>query len=1144
MATTGKLSKPRRLKSTSSTSKVRASAQKSHNIQPVNKKQFLVVGIGASAGGLEALSKLLSKLPTDTGMAYVIIQHLDPTRESLSVEIFSRKTLMPVKEITNDMRVKVNHIYILPPNRNLSIMKGVLKLTPRIETRAPHMVIDFFFQSLALDQKSKAIGIVLSGTASDGTKGLEAIRSECGLTIAQDPASAKYGDMPRNAIVAGVVDLVLTPQQIARELRNFEHYLLLMRQEKGVVTSPKVPLKLEGEALNKIFIMLRSQSQVDFSHYKHTTLKRRIARRMILHKMEKLTEYVDYLQSSPQEVSALFNDFLINVTEFFRDPDVFMAMKKQAYPKIIKNKKANSPIRIWIVGCATGEEVYSVAISLLEYLDSVGQKTMIQIFATDISDTALQKARTGIYPESIQKNISKERLNRFFIKTENGYKIAKSIRDICVFSRHDIIIDPPFANIDLICCRNLLIYFDSTLQKHVLPILHYALKPEGFLCLGHSESVGKLTTLFRAIDKNKNIYSRSASTASSRLHLGVAGRMHALKKQYPIAEKPSQEARESLSLQHETEQFLITEYAPAGVVINDDMQIILASGDTAPYLKLPQGQLSLNFFKMVRQELVQDLRMMIQVAKKQNSRVKKENISIRDSRGHDLVLNLIVITIRAKTKEREGAFLILFESIPELQQARLSESEKVGRGSKRVTMREIVLKDSQIQTLKKQLVEARAYQESLAEDYEATQEAFTSVNEELQSTNEEFQSTNEELETTKEEIQSANEELTTLNDELVNSNTNLTKLHSDLLNLLGTVNIPIVMVGINNRLRLYTPTAGKLLNLSHADVGHLLVEDIKLNCKDIDLQAMVSEVIETITTKEQEIHTNEGRHFRLQVRPYKTTENTIDGAVISFVDITLLKRNLTESQNALEYATDVASTYKRNEKKLERSNTELEQFAFVASHDLKAPLRAVETLATWIRDDKTSKLSIQAKENLNLLFKRSHRLSNLIDGILQYSRIGFVDIDISKVDTRSLVKEVIDTLSPPKTFSISCAENLPVLKTQKVQLEQVFSNLISNSIKFHDSKSGHIEIGVKNAGKFYEFFVRDDGPGIAPKYHEKIFELFQTVQSRDKIESTGVGLSVVKKIVMLQHGKITMTSTPGEGTCVRFTWPKKSHLGS
>ncbi len=884
------------------------SATKTPKSEPPSRKQFPIVGVGASAGGLEAIVQLLTHLPSNTGMALVVVQHLDPTHKSLSTEILSRKTRMPVAEISDGMKVEPNHVYVIPPNCNLAIINGVLSLMPRTEARGQAMSIDFFFESLAQEQKSKAIGIILSGTASDGTQGLETIKAEGGLTIAQDPASAKYDGMPRSAIASGAVDLVLTPGQIAEELVRFGHHPLLARQGKAKTPSFEGLAKVEGDSLTKIFALLRNQSHVDFTHYKHTTVKRRIARRMVLQKKKKLEDYVSYLQSNPQEVRDLFADILINVTEFFRDADIFAALKNQLLPEIIKNRAAGSPIRIWVIGCATGEEAYSVAIALLELLGDTAQKRAIQIFATDISEKAIQKARAGVYSESIRKNVSEERLKRFFVKTETGYKINKFIREMCLFSRHDVTSDPPFAKLDLICCRNLLIYFDSALQKRVLPLLNYALNPGGFLWLGALESVGDLSVLFKVIDKAKKFYLRGTAPVLPRVQFGASS--YLLENLESTASKSSRKTPGLPDFQSKTEQVLISEYAPPGVVVNSNMEIILARGDTSPYFKLPMGQVSLNLFKMARPELVPDLRMVIQAAKKKNIRVKKEGLSILDG-DRQRFLNISVIPIRIESKDRERHFWILFEQASELLQSSESpespESKATYRRGKRPVRKTSDVKDRRIKEFERELAETKAYQQALAEDHEATQEEITSANEELQSTNEELQSTNEELETAKEELQSMNEELTTVNDELQNRNIDLMQVNNDLINLLGAVDFPIIMVGADGRIRRFTPTAGKLLNLRPSDVGRP-IGDIRPDFEGPDLQTLVSDVMETITVKEQEVCSREGQWYRLQARPYKTIDNRIDGAVISLIDITLLKEHLTESQTALRYATAVADT--------------------------------------------------------------------------------------------------------------------------------------------------------------------------------------------------------------------------------------------
>jgi len=873
------------------------------------RKAFPIVGIGASAGGLEALTELIKQLPKDFGMAVVVIQHLDPTHISQSVDILSRTAAIPVTEAKDGIKAHPGSIYLIPPNCNLSLKKGAFKLSPRDEVHGLPMPIDFFFQSLAEDKKERAVGVVLSGTGSDGTLGLRAIKAMEGITFAQDPQTAKHDGMPRSAIDSGVVDLVLSPVQIAQELARITQHPLIVRESK--VPTLSVATTVRGNGLSKIFELLQHEVHVDFSHYKTATLQRRISRRMALHKMKKFEDYVGFLESNPQEVRALFDEFLINVTEFFRDPEIFRSLKKQIFPKIMKNKSPKSPLRIWVIGCATGEEAYSVAISWLEYLGS--SKTPLQIFATDLSETAIQKARAGVYPEAIRKQVSEDQLRRYFVKTESGYKISKYIRDMCLFSKHDVTCDPPFTKLDMICCRNLLIYFDPNLQKHVFSLLHYALNSGGFLWLGRSESVNN-SRLFRMADKSRKFFWRLAAQTSLRLHSGPSPYKLKQKAQQPEHKLPEPEISKSLDLKTETDMALISEYAPPGVVVNDNMEIVLARGDTSPYLKLPPGQASLNLFRMANAEIVPNLRIAVQGAKKRNTRIDREGLSLSDGK-YQRYFNLSVIPLKGDLKSSDRHFLICFEQIPEKPPDPLGTGSKTSLKGKPIrhptlksTLKAVEQRDRQIKKLERELTESRIYQQSLVEDFESTKEEITSTNEELQSTYEELQSTNEELETAKEELQSTNEELTTVNDELQNRNLDLTQVNNDLNNLLGTVELPIIMLSKEGRIRRFTPIAGKILNLIPNDVGRL-IGDINSGFEKLDLQTVVSKVTETIEVQEQEVRNREGQWYRLQARPYKTADNRIDGAVVSLIDIAALKERLEKSEAALKYATSVADTF-------------------------------------------------------------------------------------------------------------------------------------------------------------------------------------------------------------------------------------------
>ncbi|HEY8279230.1 MAG TPA: chemotaxis protein CheB, partial [Bdellovibrionota bacterium] len=848
-----------------------------------------IVGIGASAGGLEAVSQLLTHLPPNTGMGFVLVQHLEPTHASMAADIFAKKTAMPVAEVRDRMRIEPNRIYVIPPNRALTIQKGILRLRARGTGDGTHFPIDAFFRSLAAEEQTRAVGIVLSGTGSDGTKGLEAIQLEGGATIAQLPASAKYTGMPQAAIAAGVADTVLSPEKIARELVKISRRPPSAFRPASKRTRAAAAIPAHDE-LSRIFATLGAKMHMDFSQYRKSTLKRRLARRLSMTKKKSLKEYGEYLAGNPEEAKLLAADFLINVTEFFRDPNAFQALTRKVFPKILNRKDRNGPLRVWIPGCATGEEAYSVAMALLECLDQRTGPAPIQVFATDLSDVAVQKARAGVYPESISANVSPQRLKRFFSKTEQGYKIQKFLRDLVLFSVHDLTRDPPFARVDLVCCRNLLIYFEPSLQKRALQVIHYALNPGGYLWLGRAESVGTLSTHFSVTDKEKKIFLRKT------VHTGLqfATPLRSLVPERRQASHPLS-LRNSVDrdVRRDAEHLLLSTYGPPGVLVNGEVNIVFGFGETAPFLKLSPGEASLNLFKMASPTLSSDLRIAIQQAKKAKAPVRKENLSLDDGKKRDF--SMLVIPLKPDRTNKEEFFLVCFEAGRKEPVQFLETADRPG-----------AKRSLEITLLKQRLAEAKAYQQALIVDFEAAQEELTSTNEEMQSTNEEFQSTNEELETAKEELQSANEELTTVNDELQSRNSDLGLLNNDLTNLLSTVDFAIVMVDRYCNIRRFTPMAGKLMNLIAGDVGRPL-GDITAQF-DVDLTSLAAEVIENVASKEMEIKDRHGRWYRLQLRPYKTADNHIDGAVVALVDIDALKRALERNQTALDYATAVANT--------------------------------------------------------------------------------------------------------------------------------------------------------------------------------------------------------------------------------------------
>ena len=866
------------------------SAKTKHSV----KHPLPIVGIGASAGGLEAFTQLLGALPVDTGMAFVLVQHLAPQHESMLTALLSHATALAIQEARDGMRLEPNHVYVIPPNTNLAVLHGRLSLMPRTEARGQHLPVDFFFRSLAADQKGRAIGVVLSGTASDGTEGLRAIKAEGGLTFSQDEKSAKYNGMPHSAIAAGVVDMVLPPEGIARELARLARhpYVALSSASRA-----EDPLPESDEDLNKVFILLRSARGVDFSFYKPTTLKRRIARRMMLHKIESLANYVRFLRQTPDEVDALYQDMLINVTSFFREPEVFEVLKKKIFPRLVKDRPARTPIRVWVPGCSTGEEAYSMAIALLEFLGTKGASVPVQVFATDISEPAIDKARAGIYPAGVAADVSAARLRRFFIQHDGGYQISKSVRDLCVFARQDVTKDPPFSKLDLISCRNLLIYLGPALQKRVIPTFHYALRPDGLLLLGGSETIGGFADLFALADRRHKLYQRKPAA-------------HRMEFELPHHGEPGDTAEANQTVtsgsvtgfdyQKEADRVVLGRYTPPGVVVNEHLDILQFRGHTGPYLEPASGTASLNLLKMAREGLLLELRGALTDARRHNAPARRAGVSVK-ANGGLLSVNIEVVPLHPTPGSRSGCFLVLFEEV-----AALPPAEAKTRAGKSAKGRPAV-QDKLVAQLRQELSATKEYLQSVILEHERTNEELQSANEEILSSNEELQSTNEEMETAKEELQSTNEELTTVNDELHTRNAELSQVNNDLVNLLNSVQIPIVILAGDLRIRRFTPLAERVLNLIPTDVGRPL-SDLRPNIIVPEFERLITEVMDTLTPKDVEVQDREGRWHSLRIRPYRTLENKIDGVILALVDIDTVRRALSQARESREFAEAVVET--------------------------------------------------------------------------------------------------------------------------------------------------------------------------------------------------------------------------------------------
>jgi len=828
---------------------------------------FPVVGIGASAGGLDALKSLLENLPGNTGLAFVIIQHLAAGQVSMLTEILSRSTRMPVHKVQDGERVEPDNVYVIPPDNSMTITENVLQLHPRINLKP----IDAFLSSLAIERKVQAIGIILSGTGADGTEGLKAIKAEGGITFVQDPETAQYPGMPQSAIAADTAYFILPADKIAKELARIAHHPQIIKAE---IEAAKPKIETKEDPVKVIFTYLKSAFNVDFTHYKESTVSRRITRRMVINQIDNLKDYAEYLRKSPKEVQALFDDMLIGVTSFFREPNAFDVMKEKIFPEIVKNRARTEPIRIWVPGCSTGEDVYSCAITLYEFLE---EKNLLdqsmQIFGTDVNDRNIEKARQGIYAKNIEAYVSDQRLKKFFIKSNGNLQIAKFIRDLCVFAKHDITKDPPFSNLDVICCRNVLIYFDSFLQERVIPVLHYALKPNGYLLLGESESVGKFTDLFGMVEKKGAIFIKKR--APSQVTFGFEA-YATTNKTMPLKEIIKKDPM--VLLKEEVDKVVMARYIPGMMLVNKNLDILLFRGYMSPYLLPESGQASLNVAKLLREDLRREIQTGIYRSRKENKPVLIESVAFKTN-GDRRSIDVEIIPINVKAFDETFHLVLFKESVPTktvVEYATVEEKEKLN-------------KDQQLQDMREELDSTKQSLQTIIEEQEATNEELRAAMEEVQSSNEELQSTNEELETAKEELQSTNEELKTLNDELKNRNVDLARLNDDLSNVIKNIDVALIMVDSSLRIRRFTPLAQETLGLIPTDIGRSIT-NIRLSVPVNKLENMINEVIAKLHTHKTEIEDPNGHWYELKIRPYITEEKRIDGAVISFIDIDEIKK--------------------------------------------------------------------------------------------------------------------------------------------------------------------------------------------------------------------------------------------------------------
>lgn len=846
---------------------------------------FSIVGIGASAGGLEALEQFFRHVPANSGMAFVLVQHLDPSHVSLLTEILQRATVMPVTEASDEILVEPNHVYVIPPNRDMAIFHRKLQLSVPNEPRGQRLPIDAFLQSLAEDQRENAIGIILSGTGSDGTRGLCAILGAGGVTLVQEPTTAKYNGMPSSAIQAGCATQVLPVDKMPAALQ------LGVRQLSDHDQAPNDPKRTGG--MSRILMQLRTKTGHDFSLYKKSTITRRVERRMLHHAISDTSVYARFLKENPAEVTALFKELLINVTSFFRDADAFSVLREAILPELCKDKPEQTTFRAWVAGCATGEEAYSIAILLKEWMEENHREFTVQIYSTDLDDEAIAIARAGIYPSSITQDVTPERLRRFFTKEDaGGYRIKKEIREMVVFAIQNVLKDPPFTKLDLLSCRNLLIYLGSELQNQLIPTFHYALKPGGVLFLSPSESIGNHTELFSPVNRKWKFYRAIHSIASSRAVMtnvltwtaGVNG-----KSPEEIMIKPKETNFAEL-----TRQVLLQCFAPASVVTDLKGDILYVHGETGKYLRPAPGQASLNVVEMAREGLELKLRTAIRTAAKEGTPTLGKEVQIKTNGGFTTI-NLSVRSL-ASYDNNQSFLLVSFQEI-------VSSKNVKSRPRQDATPAEL----GRVEELEREITYLKENYQATLDEQQASNEELKSTNEEMQSTNEELQSTNEELETSKEELQSVNEELITVNSELQSKIEQLAGMQNDMKNLLDNTHIGTIFLDERLAIRRFTRDAAMMYRLVPTDVGRPL-SDIKSSIAGEELLTQARLVLETLIPFEQEVQTDNGIWYLVRIQPYRTLDNVIDGVVLTFTDISKRIKAETDMQLARDLAESVVDT--------------------------------------------------------------------------------------------------------------------------------------------------------------------------------------------------------------------------------------------
>jgi two-component system, chemotaxis family, CheB/CheR fusion protein len=1082
-------------------------------IEPVadERRPAAVVAIGASAGGLAAIKRLLAATPGDAGLAIVVVVHLSPDHESHLVDLLQPHAHMPVVQIAATTTLERDHVYVIPPNANVSSVDTHLRLSALESDRRERAPIDHFFRTLAQTHDGHSIGIVLTGTGSDGTLGLRRIKERGGLTIAQDPNEAEYDGMPQAAIASGMVDLVLGVDEIPKAIVHFA------RTDPADLVGADDPVAQERR-LAQLLALIRTRTGRDFGRYKRSTLLRRLARRMQVHQRERLDDYLDLVRRNPLELETLADEFLVTVTEFFRDPDVFSELERTVLPRLFEEKGPEDAVRVWSVGCASGEEAYSLAILLLERAATLEAPPSLQVFASDLHEASLRRARDGVYPETIEAVVDEGRLRRYFVREHGTFRIRKEVREKILFTSHNVLADAPFSRLDLIVCRNLLIYLDRSVQRDVIDLFHYALRPGGYLLLGPAEGIepdGSFTVERKAV----SLFRKRPGGGARGLPLALpalapAPRVGSL----PGPAPRPRHAASFADVHHE----MLDRLGPPSLLVGGDNSLLHLSQRAGDYLYHPGGGPTDDALKLLREEFRLEFRGALHAARTSNAPVRSAPVAFE----RDGVRRRVVLDIRpARDPRHAGVLLVLFDEATWSSDA-TAGSVDAGEG----TAADVIA------SLENDLEATRDRLRAIVEETESNNEEMRASNEELQSMNEELRSAMEELETSKEELQSVNEELITVNEENRHKVAELAQLGNDLQTLMSATEIATLFLDRDLRILRFTPRVAALFNVRHSDRGRPL-RDLTHRFGGHDLAHDAESVLRRLVPVERELDSDDGGSYLTRIHPYRTVDDRIDGVVVTFVDITQHKaaeRHVREVNARLEELVAQRTT------ELRHANEELETFNYSVSHDLRAPLRGVQRFGRAVLDQHAGGLDDEGRDLLRQLLAAARRMGDQIDGLLELTSVGRSEVRREAVDVGALAEDLAHELQvrdPERRVDVAIDANVVVQGDRRL-LRIALGNLLSNAWKFtRDARDARIAVGARREADASVVEVRDNGVGFDARHARHLFDPFHRLPTAAAFEGTGIGLALVRRIAERHGGSVDATAEVGGGATFALRLP-------